>query len=34
MKELPKLSKQLREKENFAKVIHNRLISLDVRQTP
>ena len=33
-KKLFKQAKELRKKEKFAKVIHNRLISFDVRQNP
>ena len=33
-KELFKQAKELRKKGKFAKVIHNRLISFDVRQNP
>ena len=34
MKELFKQAKELRKKGKFAKVIHNLLISFDVRQNP
>ena len=33
-KELFKQAKELKKKEKFAKVIHNRLISFDARQNP
>ena len=33
-KKIFKQAKELREKENFGKVIHNRLISVDARQNP